>query len=289
MVYRELHSFGFGYISDFIGCPGGSEVKASACNEGGLGSIPGSGRSPGEGNGNPLQYSCLENPMDGGAGWATVHRVAKSQTRLSDFTFWFHFLSPSIVLHWPFCCSFTKSAMLLSQSLCTCSFLCLEDSFPRCSQNSSTHLVLISLMTPSPQKGLNSSFFLNDHTCYSLIPILLYFLLIILITIRHYTSLCLLVCFIPHPHENVSFLEEAETLIYIYTSWLYYKCLVKCLTHSIKQRAEGQFRAEYWLSIRKLLHSLSYFLYYYCTSCFIGAGLKHKIFGRSMNLAPDKF
>ena len=47
-------------------------------------SIPGSGRSPGEGNGNPLQYSFLENPMDGGAWWATVHRVAKSRTQLSD-------------------------------------------------------------------------------------------------------------------------------------------------------------------------------------------------------------
>ena len=47
--------------------PGGSEVKASAWNAGDLGSIPGSGRSPGEGNGNPLQYSCLENPMEGGA------------------------------------------------------------------------------------------------------------------------------------------------------------------------------------------------------------------------------
>ena len=69
------------------GLPGGSEVKASACNAGDLGSIPGSGRSPGEGNGNPLQYSCLENPMDRGAWWATVHGVAKSQTRLGDFTF----------------------------------------------------------------------------------------------------------------------------------------------------------------------------------------------------------
>ena len=47
-----------------------------------VGSIPGSGRSPGEGNGNPLQYSCLENPMDRGAWWATVHRVAKSWTQL---------------------------------------------------------------------------------------------------------------------------------------------------------------------------------------------------------------
>ena len=66
--------------------PSGSEVKASARNAGDLGSIPGSGRSPGEGNGNPLQYSCLENPMDGGAWWATAHGVAKSRTRLSDFT-----------------------------------------------------------------------------------------------------------------------------------------------------------------------------------------------------------
>ena len=59
----------------------------SACNAGDLGSIPGSERSPGEGNGNPLQYSCLENPMDGGAWWATVHGVTKIRTRLRDFTF----------------------------------------------------------------------------------------------------------------------------------------------------------------------------------------------------------
>ena len=70
-----------------MGFPGGSEVKVSACSEGDLGSIPGSGRSPGEGNGNPLQYSCLENPMGGGARWATVHRVAKSRTRLNNFTY----------------------------------------------------------------------------------------------------------------------------------------------------------------------------------------------------------
>ena len=54
-------------VSIFKGFPGGSEVKASACNVGDPGSIPGSGRSPGQGNGNPLQYSCLENPMDGEA------------------------------------------------------------------------------------------------------------------------------------------------------------------------------------------------------------------------------
>ena len=67
--------------------PGGSEVKASACNAGDPGLIPGLGRSPREGNGNPLQYSCLENPMDGGAWLATVHGVPKSRTQLSDFTF----------------------------------------------------------------------------------------------------------------------------------------------------------------------------------------------------------
>ena len=67
-------------------------VKASACNVGDPGSIPGSGRSPGEGNGNPLQYSCLENSMDGGAWWATAHGVAKSRTR-NNFTFTFHFFA----------------------------------------------------------------------------------------------------------------------------------------------------------------------------------------------------
>ena len=69
----------------------GSDGKASAHNEGDPGLIPGSGRSPGEGNGNPLQYSCLENSMDGGAWWAIVHGVAKSRAWLRDFTFTFHF------------------------------------------------------------------------------------------------------------------------------------------------------------------------------------------------------
>ena len=65
--------------SDLINL-GGAEIKASACSARDLGSIPGLGRSPGEGNGNPLQYSCLENPMEGRAWWATVHGVAKSWT-----------------------------------------------------------------------------------------------------------------------------------------------------------------------------------------------------------------
>ena len=68
----------------------------SACSVGGQGLIPGLGRCPGEGNGNPLQYSCLENPMDEGAWQATVHEIAKSRTQLSDFTCFFQ-LSSSII------------------------------------------------------------------------------------------------------------------------------------------------------------------------------------------------
>ena len=64
--------------------PGGLNGKESASNAGDPSSIPGLGRSPGEGNGNPLQSSCLENPMDRGAWWAAVHGVANSRTQLSD-------------------------------------------------------------------------------------------------------------------------------------------------------------------------------------------------------------
>ena len=63
---------------------GGSDGKQSACIAGDLGLNPGLGKFPGEGNGNPFQYSCLENPMDRETWWATLHRVTKSQTRLSD-------------------------------------------------------------------------------------------------------------------------------------------------------------------------------------------------------------
>ena len=72
------------HIKKYYSFPGGSVGKESACNAGDLGSIPGSGRSPGEGNANPLQYSCLGNPMDRGAWRATVCGFTKSQTRLSD-------------------------------------------------------------------------------------------------------------------------------------------------------------------------------------------------------------
>ena len=67
-----------------LGFPGGSDGKESACHAGDPGSIPGLGRSLGEVHGNPLQYSCLENPMDRGPWRATVHGVAKSQTQPSN-------------------------------------------------------------------------------------------------------------------------------------------------------------------------------------------------------------
>ena len=73
LVISNIHMWGF---------RGGSDGKESACNVGDPGSIPGSGRSPGEVNGYPLQYSCLENPMDRGVWRATVYRVANSWTRL---------------------------------------------------------------------------------------------------------------------------------------------------------------------------------------------------------------
>ena len=75
-----------GWPSDGQAFPGSSEVKASAAMQEIWVRSLGWEDSPGEGNGNPLQYSCLENPTDGGDWWATIHGVAKSQTRLSDFT-----------------------------------------------------------------------------------------------------------------------------------------------------------------------------------------------------------
>ena len=73
------------FHSTLWGFPSSSDGKASACKAGDPGLIPGSGRSPGEGNGNPLQYPCLENSMVRGAWWAIVHGVTKSWTRLSGW------------------------------------------------------------------------------------------------------------------------------------------------------------------------------------------------------------
>ena len=76
--HTSLTSIAIAKLLSDVGVPGGSDGKESSCNAGDPGSIPGSGRSPGEGNGNPLQYSCLENPMDSGAWQATAQRVAES-------------------------------------------------------------------------------------------------------------------------------------------------------------------------------------------------------------------
>ena len=87
-------------IWTFLGFSGGLDVKESACSAQDLGSIPVSGRSPGEGNGNPLQYSCLEYPMDGGTWPATVHGATKSQTWLSNFSLDILWHCSSLGLEW---------------------------------------------------------------------------------------------------------------------------------------------------------------------------------------------
>ena len=82
ITLRSLHAFIFRLYNGSF--PGGLDGKESVYNAGDLVSIPGSGRSPREENGNPLQHSCLENPMDRGAWQATVHGVTKSWTQLSN-------------------------------------------------------------------------------------------------------------------------------------------------------------------------------------------------------------
>ena len=85
------------YAVPSLDFPGGSDSKEPVYNAGDLGSIPGSGRSPGEGNGDPLQYSCLENSMDRGTWRAIVHGITKSQTWPSDWHFHFS-LMVSLIL-----------------------------------------------------------------------------------------------------------------------------------------------------------------------------------------------
>ena len=110
-----------------MGFPGGSNDKESVCNSEDPGSIPGLGRSPGEGNGNPLQYSCLGKSMDRGAWWATVHGVTKSRIGLSEQNF--HFFSYvymyicvriifQILLHFSFLQDIEHSSLCYTVSPC---------------------------------------------------------------------------------------------------------------------------------------------------------------------------
>ena len=95
MWITDIFSNLFSVSIPFLDFPVAQMIKNLSANAGGarnVGWIPGLGRSPGIGTGNPLQYSRLENPMDGGAWWATVRGVAKSWTRLSEFTFTFTFI-----------------------------------------------------------------------------------------------------------------------------------------------------------------------------------------------------
>ena len=94
--------------------PGSSDGKESACNASDLDLIPGLGRSPGEGNGNPLQYSCLENSMDRGVWWTIVHGVAKRQTQLS---YW----HTSTLFYWLI--SFTRTLAQWDRNSLYCSLM----------------------------------------------------------------------------------------------------------------------------------------------------------------------
>ena len=105
-----------------MGFPGGSDGKESACNAGDMGSIIESGRSPGEGHGNPLQYSCLENSTD--RAWqATVHGVTRSQTQLSNLHFLcFYWNSGLLKVNLPFLDSIMRLAMCHTASIVWCHF-----------------------------------------------------------------------------------------------------------------------------------------------------------------------
>ena len=93
-----LQAYQCGVFGNPLWLPWWLRYKESACSAGDLGLIPGSGRSPGEGHGYPLQYSCLENPMDRGAWQATIHGIIKSQTRLSNISFLFFSFMVSLKL-----------------------------------------------------------------------------------------------------------------------------------------------------------------------------------------------
>ena len=123
-----------------LGFPGGSDGKEPTCNAGDLGSIPGSGRSLGEGNGYPLQYSGPENSMDRGAWRPTVHGVAKSQTRLSKFLHILHSTTSRHQMsgfspHWPI--PWPQLGVLQCNSLLT--LICPEVSVRSCRLRTQSH------------------------------------------------------------------------------------------------------------------------------------------------------
>ena len=125
---RRTHYFVLKFLGVFCSRPGGSDSKESACNAGGMGSVPGLGRSSGGGNGNPLQYSCLENSMDKGAWQATVHRVTKSQTwlkRLSKHAYMMH----SDILCFIYSIILYSFLLKYSQFTISCSCRCTAQSF----------------------------------------------------------------------------------------------------------------------------------------------------------------
>ena len=126
--------------------PGGSDGKESACNAGDPGSIPGPGRSPGEGNGKPLQYSCLENSLDRGTWQTTVHGVAKIQKRLGEFHFFicFKYTMQRFSIFYRLCPIESQYQIWLYSLLCNISLVLIYFM-----HNSLYHLILYSHLAPS--------------------------------------------------------------------------------------------------------------------------------------------
>ena len=140
------------------GFPGGSDSKLSACNVWDLGSILGSGRSSGAGNGNPLQYSCLENSVERGAWRAAVHGVTKSQAWLSNWHFQFLSLSserPFLTLYLKL---FFSNFLVLHSYYNTYTFVCciiFTTHLNKCSMKAETFFCLLDLEL-IPVHGRNS-------------------------------------------------------------------------------------------------------------------------------------
>ena len=146
----------------------GSDGKESACNAGDPSSIPGSGRSPGEGNGKPLQYSCLENPINREAWWAIMHVVASSWTRLKQLSMhklaletMFLFITLYCQLHTNHqtCLESWLSSTWISQSICTKCFLILQNLF--C--NTLEILALLTLCSPVKEKRVSEDNMIRWH------------------------------------------------------------------------------------------------------------------------------
>ena len=150
-------------LSRAKGFLGGSDGKESACNVGDPGSIPGLGRSPGERNGKPLQYSCLENTMDGGAWQAIVHGVTKIRTQLSNFTFFLHELMMSTFLTVEYTDYWQDISVKYLYMFC----MCIQNHMPQPTETQPCLQVLVVRMIKTLATGTSSTHCVNALNKFS--------------------------------------------------------------------------------------------------------------------------